>query len=253
MLLFHERAEIILQQVQLQAVVKVTDLSILLNVSVDTVRRDLKAMEQQGLVKCVHGGACLPESFASLANFTGREVIHVDLKREAARKAIAYIKKEDVIALNSGTTNTVLAQGIALHCAEITVITNNIAAANILMKNQAIRLILVGGMIDHTEQSTYGTDCEHQFAAYYPDICFLSLNAVNYKNGYTDFRLYEVGIIQLLASQSKQVIAVMDSSKLGKRAKKAVLRMNQVERLIMDDCVPEDLRAEYQQKGILIE
>ena len=57
-MLYNERVELILQQVQLQAIVKINDLKDLLNVSVDTVRRDLKTMEQSGLIKCIRGG-CL--------------------------------------------------------------------------------------------------------------------------------------------------------------------------------------------------
>ena len=60
-MLYNERAEVILQQLQLQSTVKVTELSQLLQVSVDTVRRDLKNMEQEGRIKYVRGGACLPE------------------------------------------------------------------------------------------------------------------------------------------------------------------------------------------------
>lgn len=171
-MLYNERAELILQQIQLQSTVKVNELSQLLQVSVDTVRRDLKLMEQNGLIKCVRGGACLPESLASISNFTGREVIHSDLKREAARKALAYIEPESVVALNSGTTNTILAQEMASMNEKFTVVTNNHAAVNILMQNPNIRLIAVGGMIDAQEQSTYGTVCEQEFAQYYPDIAF---------------------------------------------------------------------------------
>ena len=98
-MLYNERAEIILQQVQLQAIVKINDLKDLLQVSVDTVRRDLKTMEQSGLIKCIRGGACLPDSLASLSGFNGRQVINIELKREAARKAIARIKPGSVMNL----------------------------------------------------------------------------------------------------------------------------------------------------------
>ena len=99
MMLYNERAELILQQLKLQSTVKVGELSRLLQVSVDTIRRDLKTMEQSGLIKCVRGGACLPESVISFSNFTGREIVHSDWKREAARKAISYIKEGNVICL----------------------------------------------------------------------------------------------------------------------------------------------------------
>lgn len=252
-MLYNERVELILQQIQLQSTVKVSELSEALQVSVDTVRRDLKSMEQEGLVRCVRGGACLPESLATFSNFKGREVIHSDLKREVCRKALKYIKPDDIIALNSGTTNTILAQEMALHSKDITVVTNNLAAINILMQNPAIRVIVIGGHGDPLERSTCGTICEQEFSRYYPDVAFLSINAVNYKDGYTDFRLSEIGVIQLLAKVSKQVIAVMDSTKLGKRSKCKVLEPEEVDCLIMDDQVQEKIREKYRQKGIRIE
>lgn len=84
-MLYHEREEIILQQIQLQSTVTISELRELLHVSLDTVRRDLKAMERAGLIKRVRGGACMPEADGVFSNFKGREVIHSDLKREASR------------------------------------------------------------------------------------------------------------------------------------------------------------------------
>ena len=252
-MLSNERMRIILQQIQLQSTVSVVELSERLKVSVDTVRRDLKTVEQEGLVKCVRGGACLPESVASVSNFRGREIIHSEEKREASRKAIAHIKEGDVVALNSGTTNTILAQEIAASCKNITVITNNLSAIGVLMQKPEIRLIAIGGMVDVTENSTYGSDCEREFAAYFPDLCFLSINAVNFKDGFTDFRLSELGVIRMLARQAKRVIAVMDSSKLGKRSKCKVLNLEEVDLLIMDGLVSREVREEYERRGLRIE
>ena len=161
-MLYNQRVEFVLQQLQLQSTVKVSDLSRQLQVSVDTVRRDLKAMEQQGLIRCVRGGACMPESRVSMSDFTGREIIHSDLKREAARKALAYIHEGDVVALNSGTTNTVLAQELLSLGKKFTVVTNNFAAASVLLQAPQIRLVLVGGQLDPQERSTYGALCEQE-------------------------------------------------------------------------------------------
>ncbi len=251
-MLYNERAERILQQLKLQSTVKVGELSRLLGVSVDTIRRDLKAMEQSGLIKCVRGGACLPESMVSFSNFTGREIVHSDWKREISRKAMAYVKDGDVIALNSGTTNTVLSQELAGINEKITVVTNNLAAANLLMQNPSIRLMVVGGTVDFMERSTYGSSCEAEFEQFHPDTAFLSINAVNYQDGYTDFRFNEIGIIRLLARTAKKVIAVMDSSKLGQCSKQNVLGPDQVDILLMDDRVPEEVREKYLEKGIMI-
>lgn len=252
-MLYNERAELILQQLQLQSTVKVAELSQLLQVSVDTIRRDLKNMEQEGRIKYVRGGACLPERRNAFSNFTGREIIHSELKREAARKALVYIKEGDVVALNSGTTNTVLAQELAALKLNFTVVTNNYAALSILMQNPSIRLIAVGGTMDPLERSTYGSVCEAEFSSYRPDLAFLSINAVNYQDGFTDFRLDEIGVIRLLAQGSRKVIAVMDSSKLGQCSKRVALSLDQVDLLLMDDNVPPEVREKYRNKGIVIQ
>ena len=210
-------------------------------------------MEQEGRIKYVRGGACLPEDWNSFFNFTGREIIHSEWKREAARKALAYIKEGDVVALNSGTTNTVLAQELAGLNLRFTVVTNNYAALSILMQNPAVRLIAVGGTMDPLERSTFGTVCEGEFAAYRPDLAFLSINAVNYQDGYTDFRLDEIGVIQTLAQTARRVIAVMDSSKLGQCSKRQVLSPEQVDLLLMDDHIPSEVKEKYRSKGIEIQ
>ena len=249
---YAERAELIMQQLQLQSTVKVGELSKLLHVWVDTIRRDLKAMEQEGLIKYIHGGACLPESMTPFMNFTGREIVNSDLKREASRKALSFVKEGDVIALNSGTTNTVLSQELITLNKKITVVTNNYAAINVLMQSNYIQLVAIGGEIDSLERSTYGTTCEREFSQYYPDIAFLSINAINYEDGFTDFRFNEIGVIQLLAKTAKRVIAVMDSSKLGKCSKKKVLSNEQVDTVIMDGNVSEDMRKKYKKHGTTI-
>ena len=186
-MLYTERAELILQQLQLQAVVKISDLAELMQVSVDTVRRDLKAMEQNGLVKCVRGGACLPESLVSLSSFSGREIINSDRKREAARKALKYVRPGSVIALNSeppyhsgtgaGSEKRPVYGDYQQPCGRF----HSDA-------NPSITLIAVGGNVDSVEKSTYGSECEQEFGKYYPDTAFLSINAVNYQDGFTDFR-----------------------------------------------------------------
>ena len=239
-MLYNERAEFILQQLQLQSTVKVSELSRQLQVSVDTVRRDLKTMEQGGQIRCVRGGACLPESRVSFSNFTGREII------------LTYIKENDVVAMNSGTTNTILAQELANAGLRCTVVTNNYAAIPALMQAPGVRVIAVGGTVDTQERSTYGMLCEEMFSRFYPDVALLSINAVNYKDGYTDFRMDETGVIRLLAAQAKQVVAVMDSSKLGQRSKCRVLAADQVDLLVMDDHVPPEVRDKYRTKGITI-
>lgn len=251
-MLFVEREKLILQQLQLQSTVGINELSQLMQVSVDTVRRDLKSMEQKGLIKMVRGGACLPESMSLFQNFYGRKIINSEKKREASRKALRFVKPGDLIALNSGTTNTILAQELNTLDMEFTVVTNNQAAISVLMQNQKIRIIAIGGEMDVSECSTCGSDCVEEFGTYYPDRVFLSINAVSLEDEFTDFRMNEIPVIRILAKKAKQVIVVMDSSKLGKCSKKNVLRFDQVDLLVMDGDVAPSILEKYQRRGIRI-
>lgn len=248
---YNERTALIMQQLQLKTTVKTSKLAKILNVSIDTVRRDLKAMEQDGMLKYVHGSACLPDAMLAFSNFSKREIINIEKKRAAAIKAVKYIKQGDMIALNSGTTNVILAQEIAKRFSSLTVITNNIPAANILMQNASIETIILGGSLDALEHSTYGSACEQQLKEYFPDICFLSINSINKEAGYTDFRLHETGIIQAMSKNAKQVIAVMDSSKLDRQSKKIILEKQNIDFIVMDETEPS-LQEQYAAAGIII-
>lgn len=252
-MLHTERVEFILQQLQLGANIKVSELAELMHVSLDTVRRDLKNMEQSGLVKYVRGGACLPETIASISHFSGREIVNIALKRQAAVKALRYICPGMVIALNSGTTNTVFAQEIVKRFSDLTVVTNNLAAAAVLMQNPSIHTILVGGDLDAMERSTFGHTCEEEFSRYRPDCAFLSINAVDDVMGYSDFRFAEIGVIQAMAKRAGKVIAVMDSSKLGRQSKKQIFPLNCVDTLVMDDAVPDKVKKQYASAGVTIQ
>lgn len=250
-MLYTERVEFVLQQIQLRTNVKVADLAAMMHVSLDTVRRDLKTMEQSGLVKCVRGGACLPEALASISNFSGREIINISLKRQAAIKALRHIQPGELIVLNSGTTNAVLAQEIVKRFSNLTVITNNLAAVAVLMQNSSIHTVLAGGEVDVMERSTYGCTCEKELSQYSPDHAFLSINAVD-EAGYSDFRFPEIGVIQTLAASAKHVVAVMDTSKLGKRSKKRIFGLKNVDLLIMND-VSDEVKSRYRDAGANIE
>ena len=171
-MLYNDRAAFILQQLQLKSTVKVTEIAKSLNVSVDTVRRDLKALEEQGQLKCVHGGASLPDYMLAFSNFSGREIIHIEEKRRAALKALEHLRPGSVIALNSGTTNVILAQELIKRFTDLTIVTNNVSAAMVLMQNQSLRTIVLGGDLDSLEHSTYGSICERELGRYYPDIAF---------------------------------------------------------------------------------
>lgn len=252
-MLYTERKELIMKQLSLKPIVVITELAKTFEVSIDTIRRDLKSMEQEGLLKCVRGGACLPDDSMQFSNFSGREIIHSDLKREAAQKAISHIHNGDIIMLNSGTTNTILAQELVSSQLECSVVTNNIAAVSVLSAKTNIHTIVLGGELDPLERSTYGSQCENELMTYYPDICFLSINALHVQNGFTDFRLHEINIMQQMVKRAKKTYAVMDSSKLNTTSKRLAFSVGEISSVIVDNHVSPKIISQYAAAGISIQ
>lgn len=253
-MLYHERKEKTLALFQNKTTLKVAEIAAALEVSVDTVRRDLKQMEQENLVKYIFGGAILnEEAVGQYGGFSSREIKNKDLKREACKKALGELKANDVVFINSGTTGAVLAEELARSCVQITVITNSLEAANVLMQagNTAISVTCLGGQLDMTEKSVYGHTCEQELMTYYPDVCFLSINAID-QQGYTDFRTHEMGIMKLAQKNAKRVVAVMDSTKFGRRSQKLVFAPHEIDAVYCDSQLSLETVAEYQEQGIMI-
>lgn len=251
-MLYQEREEYIMQQLQLSSSVTVSGLMEQLQVSADTIRRDLRQMEQKKLLKCVRGGACLPEMLSQFAGFHGREIIHLPLKRQLAKKAVHYIHESFTVAINGGTTNMVLAQELLKIPFPFTVITNNIAVVSVLSQTSHIEVLVTGGFLNVSEKSLYGPACKKELESFHPDVCFLSINAVDLDAGYTDFRFHEIDIIRTLAERSKQRIAVMDSSKLGQVSKQTLFPNHCIDFIVMDENVSSIQKQSYLDHGISI-
>lgn len=248
-----ERKHIILQELSRASVVKLEDLSQQLNVSIDTVRRDLKALDRAGLVQYIRGGAKAVHESHQFAHFNGRKVIHNELKREAARKAVQLIQPNDLVMLNSGTTTTILAEEIAQADLTCSIVTNNIAAAEAAAANPKCRIHLLGGDWDGAEQSTWGSRCLREAETYFPDICFLAVNSLDVQSGLTDFHFREIPIMQAMARNAWKTYAVMDSTKLDRLAKKQVFPLAQTPVIIMDSDIGADDLQRYKDGGIEIQ
>ena len=247
-----ERKNLILQELTRTSVVKLEDLARQLDVSIDTVRRDLKALDRAGLVQYIRGGAKAVHEPHQFAHYNGRKVVHAELKREAARKAVRLIKAGDLVMLNAGTTTTILAEEIAKAGISCSIVTNNIAAAEAASAGAACRIHILGGDWDGPEQSTWGSRCLREAETFFPDICFLAVNSLDVRTGLTDFRYHEIPIMQAMARNAWKTIAVMDSTKLDRLAKKQVFPLAQTPPIVMDnDIAPED-RQRYCQGGIQI-
>lgn len=249
-MLFEERANYILKKLEQQNLVKTHDLVFEMNVSIDTIRRDLKRLEEEGKLTCIRGGACISEEELQFSPFIGRQIVNEDLKREAAVKAVSLIHSGYVIALNAGTTNSILAEEILKLRKPVTVVTNNLSVLSILTASEYIKLIIPGGTVDREEQSLCGHNCIQEISTYSFDISFLSINAFHPLHGFSDFRFNEMDMITAMLKHSKKSVAVMDSRKFGKLSKKIFLCANDIDMIITDDNIDDSTKNQILDIGI---
>lgn len=249
-MLYEERVSYILKKLDQDNLVKTNDLVNEMNVSVDTIRRDLKKLEEEGKLTCIRGGACSSEEALQYSPFFGRQIVNEDLKREAAKKAISLIHSGNIIALNAGTTNSILAEELVKLNKQITVVTNNLSALSILTGSEFIQLVVPGGIVDKEELALCGCNCVEEISSYSFDLSFLAINAIHPLHGYSDFRFQEMNIIKAMIKHSRQSVAIMDSHKFGKLSKKIFLAPKAIDSLITDSHLDNLMLKQMNEAGL---
>jgi DeoR/GlpR family transcriptional regulator of sugar metabolism len=240
-----ERQAKILQIIHEREFVENSELGRTFDVTLATVRRDLKALSEQGLIKIDHGGTSavgLWNGFVEPAYETKVFVKH-EAKQAIGSSAAALVHDGDAIILDSGTTNVEIAKQLRrLHLKDLTVITYDIMVAKELCPEQNMNVIVLGGLLRKSFYSTYGPYTEYILKQMRANKAFLGIDAASIDSGITNIVLEEVPIKQLMIEISDEVIMVADSSKFSKTAPHRVCAWNAIDYVITDQSIcPEYL------------
>ncbi|HEY5372009.1 MAG TPA: DeoR/GlpR family DNA-binding transcription regulator [Hanamia sp.] len=234
-MLKNERHAFILKQINLHNKVLSTQLSTQLEVSEDTVRRDLTELAEAGLILKVHGGA-LSRSYhyAVQQSF----VYSQEKKKIIAGKAVKLIKDEMVILTAGGTTMIEMIQLIPDKL-EATFFTVSPLMALLLAKRPLITVILLGGEIDHSAQITMGEKTISELSEIKVDLCLLGANGINPKAGLTevDWRIAQIKKAMINCSSKLAVVTI--SEKLNSEHKMHLCNVNKIDYLVTE-LAPED-------------
>lgn len=232
--------------------VKVTELVHVLNVSIDTVRRDLENMEFKKLLKRVHGGAILAADHGDRTSFTYRENKNKEKKMELAQLACEQVSEGQAIALNAGTTNLEIAKKLSENFERLTIISNGLRIIEHFSKKPGFTVIVPGGILDQEEYALYGKKCEEEITGYNIDQVFISINAISIDKGLTDFRIHEIDIMKAMMTSARQKNVVADSSKFEKVSYMNVCPLEQIDMIFTDSTINEDIVRMYKDSGIAV-
>ncbi len=253
-MLQEQRHEMIESYLKQQKAVKASELAALLDVSIDTVRRDLEVLEKKGALKRVHGGAVSIQNTHNALNklFNEREVKNLEKKQEVASLAIELIEEGQAIALNGGTTTIEVAKALVTKFKRLTVITNDLRILSILGANKHFNIILTGGFFNPEENTLYGKQCEEILSNFNIDVAFITVNALSLEHGLTDFRIHEVGVIQTMMSRAKYKAVVADSSKFETSSYINICPLKNIDLIVSDSSLPLNIVEEYSKHNIRI-
>lgn len=208
------RRDEILRQLRAEGMVSVARLAKELDVTHVTIRTDLSALEREGHLVRVQGGAVLPVRTGGAPSNVAEGVSCLAEKEEIARCVCDLIQNGDTLFINSGTTTKCVAQALC-EKKDLNVVTNSLAVATVLGGNPTVHVVLLGGEINAQYGFTYGGDTQEQLSRYQADWVILSCEGISGKNGITTHHVEEAIIDRLMISGAKRVLLATDHTKIG--------------------------------------
>ncbi len=221
--------------------VDVAELGGRLGANVATIRRDLTKLECEGAVRRVHGGAYAEAAQVGVeVDFGLRRNFQAEGKRQIARRVAALIDSGDTLFLDAGTTTLIVAEELASR-RSLVVVTNSLAAAEVLRSAKGVSLFVVGGRyLTHTRSLT-GPMAEEAIGSFRFRKMILATAGIDYRNrALTMSAIEEIPIKRAAIAQSERVILAADHSKFGKPSLISMIPLTDVDLLVTDSQPPDD-------------
>lgn len=244
-----ERHEAILARARANGRVEVGALAEELGVTVETVRRDLTALERLGVVRRVHGGALPVERLTLEPTLATRETQQSEQKHRIAQRAIEEIPQGASVLLDSGTTTVAIA-GLLPVDKELTVVTNSITIASTLADRAGIELMMLGGRIRYRTGAAVGTWATTALKDVYTDVAFLGTNGFSVERGFTTPDQAEAVAKSAMTTASRRVIMVADATKAGQVHLHRFATIEQVAMLLTDASLDDDTVEDFDAAGV---
>jgi DeoR family transcriptional regulator, aga operon transcriptional repressor len=225
--------------------------------SAPSIRRDLARLENRGLIRRTHGGAelaepLLYEPFRYDSSFLAREQRHAPEKRRIGLAAAEMINEGETVGLSAGTTTTHIGRSLR-HREKIQVVTNAINIGMELCNRTSIRTYLTGGVVLWAWSFALSGNAALNFLdTVYMDKVFLSVTGLDAERGATSLETDEALVYRKMLKQTKEVVIVADSSKLGKVSPAIVCAASEIQVLITDTGAAPEQIAPFERQGIRV-
>jgi DeoR/GlpR family transcriptional regulator of sugar metabolism len=241
-----ERQAHIIQQLNIHNKVLSGDLSKQLDVSEDTIRRDLQELAETGELIKVHGGALSKFFHVSLKN---GQVYSPDEKKLIAQKAVALITEGMIVLISGGTTVRELIKALP-PTLNATFITSSMPTAMQLMEHPASEVIFIGNKLHKNAQMAVGAEVAQKLAGIRADLCILGTNSIDAEAGITDLEWELIEVKKAMVHAANQVVSLAISEKLNSVQHLQVCPIHSVDYLITELEPDNPLLKSYLAKGV---
>jgi DeoR/GlpR family transcriptional regulator of sugar metabolism len=242
-----ERHTAIVDLLRQRGRVVANDLSAELGVSADTIRRDLRELDQLGLVRRVHGGA-LPRT-GDAAPFAARARRAPEAKASIARRAAELIEDGQVVVLDGGTTAVEVARALRPDL-RATVVTTSPPVAVALSEHRGVEIALIGGMLRHEALATVGAETVDALRMIRADVVMLGVCGLHPELGVTANDLEQAHVKRAMIDGAAAVVALADHDKLGTTMPVFVADIDVITTLITDGDGDDHSLEPYRAAGI---
>jgi DeoR/GlpR family transcriptional regulator of sugar metabolism len=238
-----ERQTNIFKLIKEKSFLTIKEFEDIFHVSSITIRRDLKELSKQGLIKQVHGGAAditsLSTSFEPL--YKTKLYLNFEKKQAIAKKAVEFIDSGETIILDSGTTTLQIAIKLKnKRFKDVGIVTNDIKIADELCTAEHLEVIVLGGILRKFLYTLFGSFTIDFLEQIKVNKFFLAADAISKENGISNANIEEVSIKKLMIQNSQNVILVADSTKFNTDAFCRVCGWEKINSIITDDKISDD-------------
>lgn len=250
-----ERRSLLIEYLTKHQRATVKELSVELQVSEATLRTDLNLLEEEGILRRIHGGAVLTEQpvpTGSSFSFSAREKLNIREKAAIGRKAMDYLQEGQCIFIDASTTALELAKSLKRTQIKLTVVTSGIYTALELKDNPYLHVILIGGVLRMGSGAVEGLLGGELLDKIRADILFTSPAGFRQDSGLMDFNIYEVDLKRRMVDSASRVVALIDSTKFGVGSIASYAATDRIHDVITDTGAPEEIIRRLEAEGIRV-
>lgn len=244
-----ERHKYILDALSKAGFVTVADLSRELEVTVVTIRKDLKILEDKGLLYRSHGSATPVSPYVNDRSVNEKKLVRVEEKTKIALFARDLVDEDDAIIIGSGTTVVAFAQAIPKN-RKLTVLTAAMNVTLALIDASEVEIVQLGGVVRKSSSSVVGHYAEEMLKQFACSKLFLSADGISLDYGLTTSHMMEAHLNTQMMKGVQKTIVLADSSKFGKKGFGKICNLEDIDMVITDAGIPELYKEKLEEMGI---